>query len=193
VFLSFDKYRNYDWEHGSADGYADAIESAVNLFYFNPVSEVTSWIDSEIRVMWDKQKPSGLIEGWHGDGNFARTTLMYCLWKTAGITLSKWDKNVIFGAVVSDDKLHVTITSSKNWEGELKFGASMHQTNLHLPLNYPRINQFQEWYPIDAEKIYQVKNVQTNQKENVKGQKLINGYRIFIQDNQPVFLCINEK
>ena len=27
------------------------------------------------------QKESGIIEGWHGDGNFARTTIMYCLWK----------------------------------------------------------------------------------------------------------------
>jgi hypothetical protein len=193
ALLSIGKYKNYDWENGSADGYADAIESAVNLFHFNPVSEVPPWLDSEIQVMWNKQKLSGIIEGWHGDGNFARTTLMYCLWKTAGTTLSEWDKDAIWGAVVSDGKLHVAITSSKNWEGALKFGGFLHQTNLNLPMNYPRINQFQEWYPIDPGKLYQVTNVQTNHKEEVTGKKLIEGYRVSILENQPVFLCVKEK
>ena len=52
---------------------------------------------SEIQVMWSMQDSShrpntsqwrsyGVIEGWHGDGNFARTTIMYCLWKTQGVT-----------------------------------------------------------------------------------------------------------
>ena len=27
--------------------------------------------------MWTIQKPDGIIEGWHGDGNFARTAIMY--------------------------------------------------------------------------------------------------------------------
>jgi hypothetical protein len=35
-------------------------------------------------TMWAKQKPDGVIEGWHGDGNFARTSLMYALMKTQG-------------------------------------------------------------------------------------------------------------
>lgn len=187
------KYKNYDWEHSSSDGYADAIESAINLFYFHPVPEVTFWLDSEIRVMWGKQQPSGIIEGWHGDGNFARTTLMYGLWKTAGITLSKWDKDVIYGAVVSDRKLHVAVTASKNWEGELKLGTSMHRVNLNLPLNYPRINQYQEWYPVDSEKSYRVFNLHTGYKEVVKGQKLIDGYHVSVQGDQPIFLCIHEK
>ena len=77
-------YRNYDWERGSSDGYADAIESGLNLYNREQIDSVATWIDSEIKVMWAMQRPDGVIEGWHGDGNFARTTIMYCLWKTQG-------------------------------------------------------------------------------------------------------------
>ncbi len=84
VFSNLNKYKNYDWEHGSADGYADAIESALNLYNRIPDPAVAEWIDSEIKVMWAMQQESGIIEGWHGDGNFARTTIMYNLWKSKG-------------------------------------------------------------------------------------------------------------
>jgi hypothetical protein len=104
---NIDQYRAYDWENGSADGYADAIESGLNLFNREPVSVSRDWIDSEVEIMWSMQdsshreqslkwKESGIIEGWHGDGNFARTSIMYCLWKTQGITLQPWREDVFF-------------------------------------------------------------------------------------------------
>jgi hypothetical protein len=48
--------------------------------------------------MWNKQQPSGIIEGWHGDGNFARTTIMYCLWMTQGTYLQPWRSDLEIGA-----------------------------------------------------------------------------------------------
>ena len=103
-------YRNFDWERGSADGYADAIEGALNLYNRIPDTTAAAWLDSEIQVMWSMQdsshrenalrwKGSGIIEGWHGDGNFARTSLMYCLWKTQGTYLKPWRPDVKWGAV----------------------------------------------------------------------------------------------
>ena len=85
------KYRNFNWEAGSSDGFADAIESGINLYNREPDTGLGEWLDSEITVMWSiqdtKLENSGIIEGWHGDGNFARTTIMYCLWKTNGVTV----------------------------------------------------------------------------------------------------------
>ena len=88
-------YRNYNWEPGaqrgplgSHDGYADAIESGINLLNRENDSDLRTWIDSEIKVMFGMQQPDGIVEGWHGDGNFARTALMYGLWKTQGARLS---------------------------------------------------------------------------------------------------------
>jgi len=192
------KYRNFHWEkqgggRHSHDGYADAIESALNLFFFLPVQEAEDWINSEIKVLWNFQQPSGIIEGWHGDGNFARTTLMYCLWKTAGITLSDWRTDVVYGAELSQGKVYLTISSKNAWKGKLKFGQMMHRTNLNLPVNYPRINQLQEWFPVCAEKRYRITDVITRKTAVVSGLELINGYDVSLSGNETLYLCIYEK
>lgn len=139
-------YRNYNWEKESSDGYADSIESALNLYNREPLPAVEAWIDSEIQVMWGKQKPDGVIEGWHCDGNFARTTLMYCLWKTKGLTLHPWREDIRFGALREGDTLLVSLVSEQDWQGRLHFDEPRHETVMGLPLDWPRINQFPEWY-----------------------------------------------
>lgn len=81
------------------DGYADAIESALNLYNREYTGSTEIYMEKSIRRMWDLQQPDGIIEGWHGDGNFARTSIMYGLWKTQGLTIRNWNEDVIFGAV----------------------------------------------------------------------------------------------
>ncbi|MDR3261506.1 MAG: hypothetical protein LBT78_06690 [Tannerella sp.] len=185
------EYQQYNWEHLSADGYADAIESALNLYFFQPLPETEAWLDSEINVLWSFQQPSGIIEGWHGDGNFARTTLMYCLWKTNGVTLTNWNEEVIYGSVVSNGRLYLSLTSPTDWSGTLRFRQPMHRENLHLPINYPRINQFQEWFPIEKEKQYRITNTKTNKTVVVTGQELINGYTVSVSGDELLSLSVS--
>jgi hypothetical protein len=83
------------------DGYADAIESALNLYNREYIEPAEIYMDTSIQKMWDLQQPDGIIEGWYGDGNFARTSIMYCLWKTQGLTIRNWNEDVIYGAVLS--------------------------------------------------------------------------------------------
>jgi len=104
-------YRGFDWENGSADGYADAIEGALNLHNRVERPGVADWIDSETRVMWSMQKPDGLVEGWHGDGNFARTTVMYGLWKTQGLQATRWDSSLLLGAVRRGSAVRIVLSS----------------------------------------------------------------------------------
>ena len=170
------KYRNYPWEGTSSDGYADSIESAINLYHFEPLPETADWIESEIQVMWAMQQPSGIIEGWHGDGNFARTTLMYCLWKTGGVIVENWNKNVIFGSVIEDGVLYLALASPVDWSGKIKLSPAFHRVHLNIPENYPRINQFQEWFPIDKDKEYQL--IVNGVSETVKGIVLLDGYPV---------------
>tara|TARA_B100000575_G_C22997816_1_gene575076 strand:+ start:205 stop:534 length:330 start_codon:yes stop_codon:yes gene_type:complete len=82
-------YRDYKREPGaiqgllgSDDGYADAIENGMNLLNLENDPNLRSWIDSEIKVMIGMQQSDGIVGGWNGDGNFARTALQYVLWKT---------------------------------------------------------------------------------------------------------------
>ncbi len=179
-------YVHYDWESGSADGDADAIESALNLYNREPLPSAASWIDNEMQFLWSKQdsahrpdteqwRNSGIIEGWHGDGNFARTTIMYCLWKTQGITVQPWRPDVILGAVVEGEKLKISMTSEKAWKGKLRFDAPRHQRQMRLPLDWPRINQFPEWYTVKQEERYECRNVNTNSESVYTGTELQDG------------------
>jgi hypothetical protein len=153
-----DHYRNFLWGQQSviADEYADSIEGAINLYNREPVPTAAAWIDSEIQVMFKVQKPDGIIEGWHGDGNFARTAIMYALWKTQGLTIRPWRPDVRFGAVRKDDVLYVAISAEKPWSGTVLLDIPRHKMNLKLPLDYPRINQFPEWFTVEADRQYSV-------------------------------------
>jgi hypothetical protein len=147
------KYRSHDWE-GNADGYADAIESGINLYNREEVQSLAEWLDSEIRVMWQFQQPSGIIEGWHGDGNFARTTIMYCLWKTKGAHCTPWRSDLQLGATSEGDTLRLVLTTNEPWSGTLRLDGQRHRAILNLPVDYPRINQFPEWFTPEDDRSY---------------------------------------
>ena len=184
------KYRNYPWEGLSADGYADAIEGALNLYVREPVPSAEQWINSEIKVMWSKQKPSGIIEGWHGDGNFARTTIMYCLWKTQGTYVMPWRSDIETGAVMADSSLYVTITAAEEWNGRLMFDRKRHSEFMHLPLDWPRINQFPEYFTVEKDKSYQIKRENNKEPLVISGVDLQKGYPVKVRKGECVKLIV---
>ena len=185
-----DYYRNYQWEGSSADGYADSIEGAINLYNREPVDSAAKWIDSETKVMWDMQKPDGTIEGWHGDGNFARTTIMYCLWKTKGLTIRPWHDDVIFGADREGDILKIYISSDRRWQGKLLFDTPRHKTIMKLPLDWPRINQFPEWFTVEQNKGYIVHDLTSNARKSYTAQQMADGVTISLQAGVPQYLIV---
>jgi hypothetical protein len=142
---------DYVWERGSADGYADAIEGALTLLQREPDASAFAWVDRNIRTLWSKQQPDGVIEGWHGDGNFARTSLMYALWKTQGCRADPWRSDLRLGAVREGDSLHLSLTADHPWTGRILVDRPRHRTIMHLPVDYPRINQFPEWFAFPPE------------------------------------------
>lgn len=151
------KYLETDWERGSADGYADSIEGGLNMLNRIPVASAFDWVEKSVPYILAKQRPDGIIEGWHGDGNSARTLLMYALWKTQGIAASPWRDDVKLGAVRGDDgAIHIAIRSEFPWHGALRFDRQRHDEYFHMPLDYPRINQFPEWYTVEPAKRYEV-------------------------------------
>ena len=139
------------WEGGSHDGYADSIEGAITLLNREPIASGFEWVDTEMRTMWAKQQADGVIEGWHGDGNFARTSLMYALLKTQGCRLEPWRADLRIGAVREGDTLYISMAADAGWFGKLVFDRPRHKTLMRLPLDYPRINQFPEWFTLPPE------------------------------------------
>ena len=59
VLRNLPRYRGHDWENGSQDGYADAIESALYLVAREPVPEALDWIESETKRLIAFQQEDG--------------------------------------------------------------------------------------------------------------------------------------
>jgi hypothetical protein len=184
------KYSNYAWEGKSSDGYADAIEGALNLYTREEIPAAERWIDSEIKVMWNKQQSSGIIEGWHGDGNFARTTIMYCLWKTCGTYLSPWREDLQIGAVQKDSLLFITISSKEEWNGKLMFDKERHSEYMHMPIDWPRINQFPEYFTPREQNSYSVTTAPGRKDVIISGKDLLGGYPLKIGKGKTIKLII---
>jgi hypothetical protein len=191
LFSNLHHYKNHDWE-GNADGYADAIESALNLFNRIRDPETANWIDSEIIIMWEMQQESGIIEGWHGDGNFARTSLMYQLWKTKGTYLKPWREDLKLGAEMVGDSLYIYIDAEKKWEGYLYFDKPRHVEYLNLPSDYPRINQFPEWFTVGANESIKLIDIGNNRIELLDRDQLTNGIPINFSGEPVRLIAIKE-
>ncbi len=167
------KLIDYNW--GNADSYADSIEGGINLYNREPIDGVSRWLDSEIREEWAKQQPNGVIEGWHGDGNTARTAIMYALWKTQGTHLLPWRDDVCLGAVEEDGRLMLVLRGDEPWRGKIYFDRPRHRDYLHLPIDYPRINQFPEWFTVEEEGRYEITDVEADGRRVVSGKELLDG------------------
>jgi hypothetical protein len=166
------KYVGAPWGDKSADGYADSIEGAINLINREPIASAAEWIDSQIRLMWAIQKPDGIIEGWHGDGNGARTSIMYALWKTQGAHAEPWRADVRLGAVREGNTIYLSLASDQPWSGRVLFDKPRHKLNFHLPVDYPRINQFPEWFTTEAKSRYVIRDVTTGRDRPLNGNEM---------------------
>lgn len=186
-----EKYRNFAWEGKSHDGYADAIEGGINLYNREPNADLKAWIDSEMQVMYAMQREDGIIGAWHGDGNFARTAIMYSLMNTQGATVSPWRSDVVLGAEKNGDEICWVLTAEKDWAGKLKFDSQRHKVNMGLPIDYPRINQFPEWFTVQPEKSYSV--VSSNPKLSGKytGKQLLEGIDMKLKGGEQLVVSVS--
>ena len=175
VLKNLPHYRSYPWEGNGADGYADSIESAIVLLNREPAQEGLDWVESEVKVLLSKQRPDGVIEGWHGDGNFARTALMYALYQTQGLRVDNWRPDVKFGAVRDGSTLYVFIGADSPWQGKIFFDRPRHKNNLRLSLNYPRLNEFPEWFTVEDDARYEITYPEASVSMGYSGKALGEG------------------
>jgi hypothetical protein len=177
-------------QSSTADGYADSIEGAITLFNREPVASATEWIDGEIKTMWGKQHPDGVIEGWHGDGNSARTSLMYALWKTMGTTVQPWRTDLRYGAAQEGKNICLSLVADQPWVGRLFFDKPRYKLNMHLPLDYPRINMFPEWFTVQAEARYTIQSLNHSEKQVRTGKELLSGIPLSLKPGEEVRIIV---
>ena len=183
------KYLDAKWEGRPADGYADTVEGALNLLNRIPEQSAFDWADATMRRLWALQRADGIIEGWYGDGNSARTSLMVALWKTQGVAPAPWRNDLHLGAVrATDGTLHLHLHSAGAWTGVLRFDHPRHQNWLRLPFDYPRINQFPEWFTVDDDSLYTLQ-MDDGPAQTVSGDTL-RSFSLKLKPNQTMRLSV---
>ncbi len=194
------KYRGFNWESLGQDGDADAVEGALNLYNREPVPSAAAWIDFQTRWMWSKQdsahRPNterwrgrGVVEGAYADANFNRTSIMYALWKTAGTHVHPWRSDVAFGAVRDGETLRVSLRADSTWTGVLRFDEPRHRTKMGMPVDWPRMNQFPEWFTVEPDRRYDVRDGSSNPRM-LTGTELERGLPIDLRAGREARLTV---
>ncbi len=191
VLSNLEHRKDYLWENGGADGFADSIEGGINLLNRIPLQKGFDWVDYSTNIMLKKQKPNGIIEGWHGDGNYARTAIMYALWKTKGTSILPWRKDVSFGAEKKQkETLRIAIHAEKLWNGHLIFDQPRHKKYLNLPTDYARLNQFPEWFTVEVHENYSVLYENDTNLIQLTGEQLQKGLPVQVEADQWSYITV---
>jgi hypothetical protein len=146
----------YEWEHGTMDGYADTLESALYLLRYLDDPDAATWVDEQVAVLYGYQHDDGSVTDENIDGNFVRTVMLYGLSLTRGARLEPWSPRVALGAAAEGSCLRVHLHAEDVWRGTLLLDTPRHTQNLALAEDYPRLNQWPEWWTVDPARSYAV-------------------------------------
>ena len=139
----------YPWQGIEQDGYADTIESALYLIDQMSVPRAERWVDRQAGTLFGAQDETGRVEDRYLDGNFVRTALLYSGWQSQGARVEPWNPGVLLGAVADGDCVQLALGSAGEWDGRIVFDAPRSRTNMHLPMAYPRLNGWPEWFTVE--------------------------------------------
>ena len=109
--------------------------------------------------------------------------MMYNLWKSKGTYIQPWSSDVRLGAEMKGDSLYIMMHSRSAWEGKLHFDKVRHATQMKLPIDWPRINQFPEWYTVSPESDHKVLEVGKDM-QSIEGSALIDGLPLTLEPNE---------
>ncbi len=155
TLANIDRPAYYQWN--GADSYADSIEGALLLLNRIPSPQTEQWLNTVLPIYLAMQRDDGIVEGWYGDGNSARTWLMAALHCTQGTRALPWRQDLRFGAAREANGLRIALQCETDWSGRLYFDTPRHAEVLHLPWNYARLNEFPEWFVLEPGATYTVR------------------------------------
>ena len=144
----------YEWEDGDMDGYADTLESALYLLRYIDDRQAADWVDEQVAVLYGFQHDDGSVTDENIDGNFVRTVLLYGLSLTRGARVEPWSPTVALGAATDGSCLQLHLHAEGTWNGTLLLDTPRHRQHVNLLVDYPRLNQWPEWWTVKPEGSY---------------------------------------
>jgi len=184
-------YQNYRWEGNSIDGYADSVEGGLYIINRLPVAEALAWADSEVaaNIVYakDKNKLWGTMKL---QSNGVRTVIIHALMHTRGLIVRPWRSDLQLGAAEYDKGLAVVVKASKDFSGKLVFDIPRHRIYMGFKKDWPRMNTMPEWYTVEPDKKYTVKNVTAGSSSQHTGKELHDGLKVNVKGAAELRLTI---
>jgi len=172
-----------------ADAYADAIEGGILLRNALPAPVLDEWLRAMLPLFFRYQQESGIVEGWYGDGNYARTALMVALYHSQGVYCLPWKPGVQCGALPTRNGLTVCIAAVSDWQGRVVFDTRRHRDVLRLAYDYPRLNKWPEWFTVEPDQTYQVR-FSRGGNTYVSGKDLAAGLTLSLRAGDEVLVIV---
>ena len=153
-------YQNHPWEGNSIDGFADSVEGGIYIMNRLPVPEGLAWADREVATnivyAQDKDKLWGTMKL---QSNGVRTAIMHALMHTRGLIARPWQQDLKLGASQTTDGVAVVMKAESEWSGKLVFDIPRHRIYMGFQHDWPRMNTMPEWFTVEPDREYVVKNV----------------------------------
>jgi hypothetical protein len=188
LYMDDSRYQARVWR-GSSDYFADFIENGIVLFNRYRVEGVEEWIARTVPRMWAFQKADGTVNGHYHDGSFGRTSVLVAWLCSEGLRAEPWRDDLQLGAVAVDGGLNVLVQAERPWSGRLAFDFPRWRDNLHLPVNYPRINELPEWYAVEPSRDYQLQFGDESSRRAL-GQSLVQGLPVELKGGQALRIVV---
>ncbi len=187
-------YTNYPWEGESIDGFADSIEGAIYMLNRLPVPEGFAWVDQEMaaNVVYSNE-PLQTAKLWGTmklQSNGVRTTLMHALMHTRGVIARPWRQGLKLGASETEDGLAIVVKAEKDWSGTLVFDIPRYREYMDFVYDWPRMNTLPEWFTVESDTDYVVKDVSNKSKTTTTGKALREGLPVKLSAGEEKLLLV---
>ncbi len=186
-------YKNYRWEGGSIDGWADSVEGGLYILNRLPVKEGLAWVDSEVaaNIVYAKD-PNKLWGTMKLQSNGVRTTIIHALMHTRGLIMRPWRSDLQLGAAEYDKGLAVVVKAcgKEDFSGKLVFDIPRHKIYMGFKNEWPRINTMPEWFIVEPAQKYTVKNLTDGTSAQYTGKQLHEGLKVTIKAGAELKLTI---
>ena len=188
---------DYGYPDYISDSYADNIESMLMMASKLTVTGFEAWIKKTIGIgntngyhMFDEQKSTGFINGDYGDGSFGRTCVLFSNYITKGVRPEPWDEFLELSAEYYETTgLQIKIAHPGAWSGSLIFDYSRHSQNMKLDINYPRVNEYPEWFVVSSSNTYEV-SINGGDPATINGSTLLSGLSISLESEMKTIIVV---
>jgi len=188
-------YANYPWEGKSIDGFADSIEGGIYCLNRVPVAEGFAWVDREMAAnvarSADPLETAKLWGTMKLESNGVRTVLMHALMHTRGLLARPWQQGLALGAAEAEHALAIVLKSDKPWSGRLVFDVPRHRLYMGFARDWPRMNTLPEWFTVEPERSYIVRDLRAGTETTFTGEQLHQGLPLEVKVGEEVRLLVS--